>query len=163
MDREAWRAVIHGVANSQKRLNDWTELIHNTFLQKHWKTCSLFTHYLGTDFQNNWQYMYKPIFRLHCFLYSVYFYRISLLRLYIFFLIFLLFCQLFLSHSPHHNYTVSWRLFLFANSFRISLPISIKCLTKFWMGSTVESIACKSLDFPIHKYFIAEIFNILRK
>ena len=22
MDREAWRAVIHGVANSQKRLND---------------------------------------------------------------------------------------------------------------------------------------------
>ena len=26
MDREAWRAAIHGVAKSQKRLSDWTEL-----------------------------------------------------------------------------------------------------------------------------------------
>ena len=26
MDREAWRAVIHGVANSRIRLSDWTEL-----------------------------------------------------------------------------------------------------------------------------------------
>ena len=26
MDREAWRAVIHGVAKSQKQLSDWTEL-----------------------------------------------------------------------------------------------------------------------------------------
>ena len=26
MDREAWRAAVHGVANSWKRLNDWTEL-----------------------------------------------------------------------------------------------------------------------------------------
>ena len=26
MDREAWRAVAHGVANSHKRLSDWTEL-----------------------------------------------------------------------------------------------------------------------------------------
>ena len=26
MDREAWRAVIHGVAKSQIRLSDWTEL-----------------------------------------------------------------------------------------------------------------------------------------
>ena len=26
MDREAWRAVIHGVAKSQTRLNNWTEL-----------------------------------------------------------------------------------------------------------------------------------------
>ena len=26
MDREAWRAVIPGVAKSQTRLNDWTEL-----------------------------------------------------------------------------------------------------------------------------------------
>ena len=26
MDREAWRAAIHGVSNSQTRLSDWTEL-----------------------------------------------------------------------------------------------------------------------------------------
>ena len=26
MDMEAWRAAIHGVAQSQTRLNDWTEL-----------------------------------------------------------------------------------------------------------------------------------------
>ena len=26
MDREAWHAVIHGVAGSQTRLSDWTEL-----------------------------------------------------------------------------------------------------------------------------------------
>ena len=26
MDREAWRAAIHGVTKSQTRLNDWTEL-----------------------------------------------------------------------------------------------------------------------------------------
>ena len=25
MDREAWRAVVHGVAKSQTQLNDWTE------------------------------------------------------------------------------------------------------------------------------------------
>ena len=27
MDREAWHAVIHGVANSRTRLSDWTELM----------------------------------------------------------------------------------------------------------------------------------------
>ena len=26
MDKEAWRAAVHGVAKSQKRLSDWTEL-----------------------------------------------------------------------------------------------------------------------------------------
>ena len=26
MDREAWRAAIHGVANGRTRLSDWTEL-----------------------------------------------------------------------------------------------------------------------------------------
>ena len=30
MDREAWRAVIHGVAKSQTRLSDWTELMDKT-------------------------------------------------------------------------------------------------------------------------------------
>ena len=27
IDREAWRAVIHGVVKSWTRLSDWTELI----------------------------------------------------------------------------------------------------------------------------------------
>ena len=27
MDREAWRAVIHGVAKSWTRLSDWSDLI----------------------------------------------------------------------------------------------------------------------------------------
>ena len=26
MDREAWHAVVHGVAKSQTRLSEWTEL-----------------------------------------------------------------------------------------------------------------------------------------
>ena len=28
MDREAWRAAVHGVTKSQTQLNDWTELKH---------------------------------------------------------------------------------------------------------------------------------------
>ena len=30
MDREAWRAAIHGVTKSQTRLSDWTELTEYT-------------------------------------------------------------------------------------------------------------------------------------
>ena len=29
MDREAWYVAIHGVAKSQTRLSDWTELVHD--------------------------------------------------------------------------------------------------------------------------------------
>ena len=34
MDREAWRAAIHGVAKSRTRLSNWTELIDISLLQK---------------------------------------------------------------------------------------------------------------------------------
>ena len=34
MDREAWRAAIHGVAKSQTRLRDWTELIKKYVFSK---------------------------------------------------------------------------------------------------------------------------------
>ena len=35
MDREAWRAAVHGVAKSRTRLSDWTELkdIQEKFMQ----------------------------------------------------------------------------------------------------------------------------------
>ena len=33
MDKEAWRAEVHGVAKSQTQLGDWTEL-------KTWSLCS---------------------------------------------------------------------------------------------------------------------------
>ena len=29
MDREAWRAAVHGVAKSRTRMSDWTELNNN--------------------------------------------------------------------------------------------------------------------------------------
>jgi len=39
MDREAWHAAVHGVAKSQTRLSNWTELINNLpIMQETWKT-----------------------------------------------------------------------------------------------------------------------------
>ena len=38
MEREAWRAVVHGVAKSRTRLSDWTELNWTEFEEPtHWK------------------------------------------------------------------------------------------------------------------------------
>ena len=39
MDREAWRAAIHGVEKSQTRLSDWTEL--NILLHTHICKCTI--------------------------------------------------------------------------------------------------------------------------
>ena len=36
MDREAWRAVIHGVAKSRTSLSNWTELMLYLQIQSHW-------------------------------------------------------------------------------------------------------------------------------
>ena len=44
MDREAWRAAIHGVTKSQARLSDWTEL-NTVMYPSDLKTCSL--HFLN--------------------------------------------------------------------------------------------------------------------
>ena len=46
MDREAWRAAIHGVTKSRTRLRDWTELKRGKFIQ------------LGTKKRNNLKYFY---------------------------------------------------------------------------------------------------------
>ena len=37
MDREAWRAAIHGVAKSRTRLSDWTELNLSLQKSKQWR------------------------------------------------------------------------------------------------------------------------------
>ena len=37
VDRETWRAAVHGVTESQKWLSDWTEL--NWLLARKWMTC----------------------------------------------------------------------------------------------------------------------------
>ena len=34
LDREAWHAAVHGVANSWTRLSDWTELMYRRFVRK---------------------------------------------------------------------------------------------------------------------------------
>ena len=43
MDREAWRAVIHGVAKSPTRLSDWTELNWSSLLV----TFSIISHFVS--------------------------------------------------------------------------------------------------------------------
>ena len=45
MDREAWRAAIHGVAKSQTRLSNWTELNWMCFLLNAYST---FMDFLGS-------------------------------------------------------------------------------------------------------------------
>ena len=47
MDREAWRAAIHGVAKSRTRLSDWTELNWNT--EKIYQTFKILINYLASS------------------------------------------------------------------------------------------------------------------
>ena len=44
MDREAWRAVIHGLAKSRTRLSDWTEVMWDSGGQRSLGCCSPWGH-----------------------------------------------------------------------------------------------------------------------
>ena len=46
MDREAWRAAVHGVAKSQTRLSDWTELSWKRIPFRVSITLTTFVHFL---------------------------------------------------------------------------------------------------------------------
>ena len=46
MDREAWLAVIHGVAKSRTRLSDWTELNYFIGINDKWSLSSYFYNYI---------------------------------------------------------------------------------------------------------------------
>ena len=39
MDREAWRAMVHGVAKSQTQLSNWNEL---NWIEQNWTELNLF-------------------------------------------------------------------------------------------------------------------------
>ena len=59
MDREAWRAAIHGVAKSRTRLSNWTELnwrILQSLIKK--VTLQLKKHMLGIILQLGKQHTY---------------------------------------------------------------------------------------------------------
>ena len=58
MDREAWRAVIHGVAKSQTRLSDWTELTDPLSPNKYMGTYKVWHRILWRgDSNSNWKLM----------------------------------------------------------------------------------------------------------
>ena len=57
IDKEAWRAAIHGVAKSRTRLSDWTELNWKVFLKSYIvffqvisKRIFSLNHFLWSDF-----------------------------------------------------------------------------------------------------------------
>ena len=66
MDREAWRAVVHGVAKSRTRLSDWTELAYTQLSQwglgENFELIALpnWMHFLGSE-SEFWLYSGQPI------------------------------------------------------------------------------------------------------
>ena len=59
MDREAWRAAIHGVAKSWTRLSDWTELIVSYYYSFSCLVTFLcFKHLLGPHHISSWEYCF---------------------------------------------------------------------------------------------------------
>ena len=56
MDREAWRAAIHGVAKSRTRLSDWTELNWYLWKWKYWWDILKFSFFSKT-YQYLWELM----------------------------------------------------------------------------------------------------------
>ena len=63
MDREAWRAVDHGVTKSRTRLSNWIELIEQ------WNKLSSINGFGKCVFQFTWGYqIYYPIIRYFCML-----------------------------------------------------------------------------------------------
>ena len=53
MDREAWRAAIHGVSKSQTRLSDWTELNWELWLNRCMSECLIYPPYLLTTLSSS--------------------------------------------------------------------------------------------------------------
>ena len=49
MDREAWRAAIHGVAKSRTRLRDWSDLIYSLKYSKSKRLMNLGIHHWVTS------------------------------------------------------------------------------------------------------------------
>ena len=60
MDREAWRAVIHGVTKSQRGLSNWTEL--SKFVTKWFDTISFDIIYVINDFRYILESLSFPVF-----------------------------------------------------------------------------------------------------
>ena len=60
MDREAWRAAVHGVTKSKKWLSDWTDWFQTGhclhYPQDQWKTCTHSNYFLARETLNvDWQ------------------------------------------------------------------------------------------------------------
>ena len=62
MDREAWHAAVRGVANSQTRLSDWTELIVLGIHESFWVSGSVFSIIFGRFSIISWNIAFVTMF-----------------------------------------------------------------------------------------------------